>query len=101
MKFRTLHCFKEIVLIQAAKDETRKRMDDTKVLVFNTKTDKEHLCGKLTTRDGVTIQDQTYKIPCSMECGDEVKLTVRKETEHACIHLKEIKVFGFLAPGLL
>ena len=101
MKFRTLHCFEEIVLIQAAKDETRKRMDDTEVLVVNTKTEKVYPCGKLTTREGESIQEQTYKIPCSMECGDEVKLTVQKETEHACIHLKEIKVFGFLAPGLL
>ena len=101
MTFGTLECFEEIVLIQAAMDDGRLRMDDTKVLVVNSTSGEEYLCGMLKTREGETIEDQTYKIPCSGTCGDEVKLTLKSQGQDhgACIHVKEIYVFG-IGPGL-
>ena len=63
--------------------------------VINTKRGSEFLCGL----HKYTEEGQTYKIPCSMKCGDKVKLTVRGEGRDACIFLTEINAFGILAPG--
>ena len=94
--FGTRECFEEIVLIQAAQDWAASRMNDTKVLVVNSTAGEEYLCGMLKTRKG---EDQTYEIPCSGACGDEVRLTVKSQGKEACIHIKEIYVFG-IGPGL-
>ena len=68
--------------------------------VVNTKTGSEYLCGLLKIGNVYTVEGQTYKIPCSMKCGDEVKVNVRGEGRQACIHLIEINAFGISAPGL-
>ena len=100
MRFKNaLTCFRDIVLIQAALNrEYASRMDETAVWVVNTKTGSEYLCGLLKTGNVYTIEGQTYKIPCCMKCGDEVKLTVRGEGREVCIYLREINAFGISAP---
>ena len=75
------------------------RMDDTKVWILNSKRGSKSLCGLLKTGYVYTLEGQTYKIPCSMECGDEVKLTVWGAGREACIYLTEISAFGLFAPG--
>ena len=70
-------------------------MDDTKVWVRNSKRGSEYLCGL----HKFTVEGRIYKVPCKMECGDEVILAIRGEGREACIFLKEINAFGILAPG--
>ena len=102
MRFKNaLTCFRDIVLIQAAMNRNHaSRMDGTAVWVVNTKTGSEYLCGLLKTGNVYTVEGQTYKIPCSMKCGDEVKVTVRGKSREACIYLREINAFGISEPGL-
>ena len=96
MKFDTFQCFSNVVIIQSHWDQWAVRMDDTNVFVVNTKTGTESLCGVLKVSDVMTIEGQTYRIPCDLKCGDEVKLTVRHDSKYekdACIHMKEITTF--------
>ena len=76
--------------------QTAYRMDDTGVFVVDSDTREESLCGVLKVSDVMTIEGQTYRIPCDLKCGDEVKLTVRHDSKYekdACIHMKEITTF--------
>ena len=100
MHFDHKHCFSEIVIVQAVMLlPNGRRMDDTNVFVVDTKTGTESLCGILTIREDWTIKGQTYRIPCDLKCGDEVKLTVvhEKNTKYdvpACIHMLEIMAYS-------
>ena len=97
MKFHAVYCFSEIVIIQSHDNVYAYRMQDTKVIVINTATNTESLCGVLKVRNVYTVEGQTYKIPCDLKCGDEVKLTVRHDKSRdwlqACIHMREIRAF--------
>ena len=97
MKFDEVYCFSDVVIINSKQDKWADRMDDTKVFVLNTKTGTESLCGVLKVSDVQTIEGQTYRIPCDLKCGDEVKLTVRhdmgKYDRAACIHMTEILAY--------
>ena len=97
MKFDAVYCFSDVVIIQSHLGHDAYRMDDTGVFVVSTKTGTESLCGVLKISDVMTIEGQTYRIPCDLKCGDEVKLTVRHVNgeygKGACIHMKEIKAF--------
>ena len=93
MKFDTVYCFSDVVIIQSYQDRNAYRMDDTNIFVVNTKTGTESLCGVLKVSDVLTIEGQTYRIPCDLKCGDEVKLTLRHESKPVCIHIWEIMAF--------
>ena len=97
MKFDAVYCFSEIDIIQSHLNENAYRMDDAKLLAVDSKTGTESLCGVIKVSDVLTIEGQTYRIPCDLKCGDEVKLTVRhdmgKYDRAACIHMTEIIVF--------
>ena len=101
MNFGAVYCFTEIVIINSHWGGFRYRMEDMKVLVVNTDINKESLCGILKIRSEQSVHGQTYKIPCDMKCGDEVKLTVYHGTGKydyaACIHMKEI--MAYISPG--
>ena len=97
--FRTFYCIRDTVFTQSATDGSSIRIDETKVWVVNSKRGSEHLCGQLRTGTVYTLEGQTYRIPCGMKCGDEVKLTLLGEDRTACIFLNEISVFGLLATG--
>jgi hypothetical protein len=91
MKFDALCCFNEVVLIQFLNNNNAYRMQDTNVLVVNSKTGSEKLCGVLKVRSVWTIEGQTYRIACGLKCGDEIKLTVQQEKNNpVCIHMREI-----------
>ena len=78
-------------------------MEDMKVIIVNTDTNEESLCGMLKMRSEESVHGQTYKIPCDMKCGDEVKLTVYHGTgdyeNAASIHMAEIT--AYIMPGQL
>ena len=97
MKFDAVYCFSDVVIIQSHWDKWASRMDDTEVFVANSDTGDESLCGVLKVSDVLTIEGQTYRIPCDLKCGDEVKLAVRHDNgdydKAACIHMKEVKAF--------
>ena len=97
MKFDAVFCFSDVVIMQSHWHQTAYRMDDTGVFVVDSDTREESLCGVLKVSDVMTIEGQTYRIPCDLKCGDEVKLTVRhdngKYDNPACIHMKEIKAY--------
>ena len=103
MSFGAVYCFTEIVIINSHWGGFRYRMEDMKVLVVNTDTNKESLCGILKIRSEQSVHGQTYKISCDMKCGDEVKLTVYHGTGDynydACIHMREI--MAYFMPGQL
>ena len=93
MKFDAVYCFSDVVIINSHTNDYSARMDDTEVFVVNTKTGTESLCGVLKVSDVLTIDGQTYRIPCDLKCGDEVKLTLRHESQPVCIHTWEIMAF--------
>ena len=97
MKFDAVYCFFDVVIIISHTDYYYARMDDTEVFVADSDTGDESLCGVLKVSDVPTIEGQTYRIPCDLKCGDEVKLTVRHDSGKydnvACIHMTEIKIF--------
>ena len=93
MKFDDVFCFSDVVIINSEQNIHAYRMDDTKVLVVNSDTGDESLCGVLKVSDVLTIEGQTYRIPCDLKCGDEVKLTLRHESKPVCIHIWEITAF--------
>ena len=97
MTFDAVICFSEVVIVQSFLNFHAYRMNDAKVFVVNTNTGTKSLCGVLKSRTDSTIEGQTYRIPCNLKCGDEVKLTVRhdrgKYSVDACIHMKEINAF--------
>ena len=97
MRFDAVRCFSEVVIVQAHLNSKANRMNDTKVFVVNTNTGTESLCGILKASTDLTIEGQTYRIPCNLKCGDEVRLTVRHDRGtydiEACIHMIEIKAF--------
>ena len=98
MHFEEKHCFSEIVIMQSQLGNTAYRMDDTNVFVVDTETGSENLCGILETKEDWTIEGQTYRIPCDLKSGDEVKLTViHARTTYslpACIHMLEIMAYS-------
>ena len=98
MYFEEKHCFSEIVIAQSQLGNNAYRMDDTKVSVVDTGTGSENLCGILKTKKDWTIEGQTYRIPCDLKCGNEVKLTVihtrKTYSLPACIHMREIVAYS-------
>ena len=99
MKFDEVFCFFEVVIIQAKLNwYYAYRMQDLKVFVVNTDTGIDNLCEVLKISSVMTIEGQTYTIPCHLKCGNEVKLTLRHDrgsyTHWAAIHMKEIMAFG-------
>ena len=99
MKFDEVFCFFEVVIIQAKLNwYYANRMQDLKVFVVNTDTGIDNLCGVLKISSDYTIEGQTYKIPCHLKCGNEVKLTLRHDrgsnSVGAVIHMREIMAFG-------
>ena len=101
MQFDAIYCFSEVVIIQSHMSYSAFRMDDMRVLVVNNGERTESLCGVLKVRDVRTIEGQTYRIPCNLKCGDEVKLTVRHDRNsgydiNACIHMSQITAYSGL-----
>ena len=85
------------MIAQSHHHENVYRMDNTKVFVVNTMTEKESFCGALKIRGIWTTVGQTYRIPCHQQCGNEVKLTVLHkfgiDEMIGCIHMSEILAF--------
>jgi len=98
MKFDDFFCFFEVVIIQSHLTVNAYRMQDAKVFVVNTKTGVESLCGVLKVNPVWTIEGQTYRFPCYLKCGDQVKVTVLHRSgdydDVANIGMREITVFG-------
>ena len=98
MKFDDFFCFFEVVIIQSHLNGNAYRMQGAKVFVVNRETGVESLCGVLKVNPVWTIEGQTYRFPCNLKCGDEVKVTVLHRRGNyddvATIHMKEITVFG-------
>ena len=72
-------------------------MDGAEVFVVTTAKGTDNRCGVLKVRDIYTIEGQTYKIPCDLKCGDEVKVTLqhRQGTDQkmACLNIREITAY--------
>ena len=98
MKFDDVLCFSEVVIIQSKLNNLAFRMEDAKVFVANTDEGTENLCGVLKVSPVMTIEGQTYHIPCHLKCGNEVKVTLRHDEGLywliAMIHMKEIMAYG-------
>ena len=97
MRFTGARCVKQVSIAQDYLDWFNKaRMDHTKVVLINTLTQEEHLCGtiRLNGRDKTLVGAYHY-INCSLHCGDMIQLTVMKTTEkeEGCIHIREIAVY--------
>ena len=101
MQFDAIYCFYEVIIIQANWDHWGFRMDDTKVFVIDSRSGAESLCGVLNVIKKYSLEGQTYRIPCNVKCGDEVKLTLRHNrgaySKNGCIHMKEITAYAGLS----
>ena len=98
MKFDAVYCFSEVVIMQShLSEQNAKRMQDTNVVVVNSGTEAESLCGILEVSSVYTQEGQTYSISCDRACGDKVKLTLRHDRSQykieGCIHMIEIKAY--------
>ena len=97
IKFDAVYCFSDVFILQSHRDQNAYRMDDMEVFAVNTDTGTESRCGVLKVSDILMIEGQTYRIPCDLKCGDEVKLAVRHDRgtykRAACIHMTEIEIF--------
>ena len=102
INFDDVYCISEVIILQL-ENNYRKQfgMEDTNVLVVNSKTGTESLCGVLKISNKKTWYSQTYTIPCDQKSGDEIVLKVRhNEGEYekpGCIHMKEIEVKASLS----
>ena len=98
MQFDSFLCFSEVVIIQSHRNHYAYRMEDAKIFVVNTDTGIVNLCGVLKVGPVMTIEGQTYHIPCRMKCGNEVKVTLQHDrvfySGHAIIHMSEISAFA-------
>ena len=99
MKFDDVLCFSKVVIIQSYLNNYAFCMEDAKVFVVNTDEGTENLCGVLKVSGPVmTIEGQTYNIPCHLKCGNEVKVTLRHDkglySSIAIINMKEIMAYG-------
>ena len=102
MEFDAVYCFPEIVIMQFYQNYYSYRMQDLKVLLIDSATGTDSLCGTLRSTQVATIAGQTYKIPCDA-CGNQVQLRVRHnqseypksraqgQTQRGCIHMREIR----------
>ena len=101
MQFDAVYCFHEVVIIQDRRNHFAYRMDGTKVIVINSRSGAESLCGVLNVINDYSPEGQTYRIPCHVKCGDEVKLTLRHNSGeysyNGCIHMEEITAFAGLS----
>ena len=81
--------------MQSNPDESGYRMNGAKIAIVDTNTWGQSLCGILSIKDHWSVKGQSYRIPCQLKCGNEVKLTVHRESGSvkACIHMKEILAF--------
>ena len=71
------------------------------VTVENSETGGRNLCGTLVISNDLTIDGQTYVIPCDFKCGNSILLEVIHGSGSAmegCIHLREIQ--AYYSPGL-
>ena len=101
MKFDAIYCFYEVIIIQDKRDHNAYRMNGAKVIVINSRSGAESLCGVLKVIEKYSLKGQTYRIPCDVKCGDEVKLTVRHNrgeySTPGCIHMREITAYAGLS----
>ena len=102
MTFNSFYCFSEIEIINSHWGGLAFRMQDLNVLVVDSYTRSESLCGTLAMRKEQSVEGQTYRVPCDGKCGNEVKLTVYHETGdygyRACIHMSEILAYHSPTP---
>ena len=76
-------------------------MDGTMVMVENSDTGDRNLCGSLAISNDLTIEGQTYVIPCDLKCGNSILLEVNHgwgSSIEGCIHLREIQ--AYISAGL-
>ena len=85
-------CIQAVRVYQSHLNEYKDRMDGAQISVVNSITGEKEQCGKLHTTDILTVEGQTYTIPCDMKCGDAIELSVHKSG--GCVHVKEIEVYG-------
>ena len=96
MTLQDVFCIDKVKIVGHKTDGAQYRMNKGKILVLNSKTDDETLCGTLQIRDTPTREGQTYHIQCGKYiCGDQVKLSViRAENEaEGCIIMREITAY--------
>lgn len=101
MAFDAVYCFSEVVIFQSHLNGNAARMDGTMVMVENSDTGDKNLCGTLAISNDLTIEGQTYVIPCDLKCGNSILLEVNHGWESSiegCIHLREIQ--AYIAAGL-
>lgn len=96
MKFKSVRCFSEVIIVNSYLDYNAFRMQDLGVFVQDSHKETSMKCGSLKARDDSTIEGQTYRISCDGLCGDEVVLKVRHDrgdySYMGCIHMAEIRV---------
>ena len=96
MEFDAVHCLAGIVIVQSHFGFVYAfRMQDLKVILMDSTTGTESVCGTLRVRQVWTAEGQTYWIPCDIACGDQVKLLLRHNQGDyrypGCIHIREMK----------
>ena len=103
MTFDSFYCFSEIEIINSHWEGRYVfRMQDLNVLVVDSYTQRESLCGTLAMRKDQSVEGQTYRVPCDGKYGNEVKLTVYHGAGdygyRACIHMSEILAYHTPSP---
>ena len=96
IEFGQVFCIDKVKIVGYKLDGKQFEMDKGKILVLNSKTNDETLCGTLHIRDTPTREGQTYHIQCGKYmCGDQVKLSViRADNQYdGMIAMKEMTAY--------
>ena len=92
IKLESHSCVEAVRVYQQKVNSYKVRMDGAQVAVIDSTTGDRSVCGRLDITDILTLEGQTYTLPCGLACGDEIELSVHKTG--GCIHILEMEVFG-------
>ena len=71
------------------------RMTTAEVKVIDTVKSVTQICGRITVIDHKTAESRIHTIPCNMACGEEIELSVHRDSLKSGIHVTEIEALRY------
>ena len=97
LHFSSIRCVKKVLIFQTHLSSAGKyRMDGTKVILSDTNTETDTLCGTLKISQTLNATDQLHYTDCENSCGDTILLAVNHpNTQHyeGCMHVYEVMAY--------
>ena len=98
MTFEEVFCIDTVKIVAYKTDGAQHRMDKGKILVVNSSSGEETLCGVLRTRDG---QNQVYNVECrKYVCGNKVKFSVIRTLNEYVGNIAMREITAYYSTGM-